>query len=124
LRRTSGSSRVSAWKAPRTLKAPMRWKFSHLKKKRILGFAGVELSKGVPRKASGACGADAMASSVREVSTGVRCTCSLIFSWAACTEARVSGGQVEGSAMVLRVLYQLGILKGMEIRQSRMAQSS
>jgi hypothetical protein len=83
----------------------MRWKFSHLKKNRILGFAGTEPSKGVPFKASVDCGVEAMLLSVREVRTGVTCTCSLIFSWAACTDERVSGGQVDMSAISRSVSY-------------------
>jgi hypothetical protein len=63
------------------------------------GFAGSEPSKDMPFKADADCGVEARLFKVRDVRTGVRCTCSLIFSWAAWTDERVSGGQVEGSAI-------------------------
>ncbi len=65
-------NRDRAWKAPRTLNAPIRWKFSHLKKNLILGCAGIWPSKGVPRRASGVCGVDARVERVVDVRTGVR----------------------------------------------------
>lgn len=67
----SSTSLSTAWNAPRTLKAPIFWKFSALKNSRILGFAGSCPSHGVPFSASGDCGVDARLLSVVLVSTGV-----------------------------------------------------
>lgn len=81
----------TAWNAPRTLNAPMRWKFSALKNSRNFGFAGVSPAHWVPCSASGVCGVDARVVNVVLVRMGVRWMCGLIISWAARTEARVSG---------------------------------
>ena len=64
-RRWRSSKRASALKAPRNLNAPMRWKFSHLKKTR----------------------APSSASAVREVRTGVRWACPAIRAAAAATSS-------------------------------------
>jgi hypothetical protein len=68
----SSIKRSTAWKAPRTLNAPMRWKFSHLKNRRIFGFAGSCPSHCVPFSASCVCGVDARFDSVVFVRMGVR----------------------------------------------------
>jgi hypothetical protein len=64
-RRCSGVKRDSALNAPRNLKAPMRWKFSHLKKTE----------------------APSASSTVREVRTGVRRACPCRRSEAAATSS-------------------------------------
>lgn len=61
---SSSINRRSAWNAPRTLNAPMRWKFSHLKNNRIFGVAAFLPSHCVSRSASAVCGVDAMLFSV------------------------------------------------------------
>ena len=63
--RCAGSKHESALNAPRNLKAPMRWKFSHLKKSR----------------------APVSSSAVRELSTGVRCAAGAMRSAAATTSS-------------------------------------
>lgn len=77
----------------------MRCKFSHLNHRRITGFAGVRPAQRVPSRSSLVRGVDASAVSVRLVRTGVRWTCGLTSSWAATTEARLSGGVVDKSAI-------------------------
>src|SRR4051794_21105829 len=62
-RRCRSSNRESALNAPRNLNAPMRWKFSHLKKSV----------------------APVSASAVRDVRTGVRCACPAMRAAAAAT---------------------------------------
>ena len=60
--------RVRAWKAPRILKAPLRWRFSHLKKREILGW-----ERGVEFKDEGwFCGEEARVLRVVLVRRGVR----------------------------------------------------
>ena len=90
----------SAWEAPRILKAPIFWKFSHLKKRLIFGRAGDRPSSGVPISASAFCGDEAMSFKADEVRTGVRWMCSLMSSSAAMTEDRVRGS-VCGGAVIL-----------------------
>src|SRR5438876_8057470 len=74
----------TAFAAPRALKAPIFWKFSHLKK---------------------SC-APVSASSVLEVSTGVRSTCSRIRACASRMAAR--SGSVATSGLKLRALVEAG----------------
>ena len=102
LERSSSLNRNRAWNAPRALKAPARCKFSHLKKKLILGCAGVRPSKGVPTRAFADCGEDASADSVFDVSTGVRWIWGFITWWADWTEALSKGAVLEMSAIALR----------------------
>lgn len=68
----SCSNRNKAWNAPRALKAPIRWKFSHLKKNRNCGHAGSWPSNGVPTKASEVCGVEAIVLRVVQVNNGVQ----------------------------------------------------
>src|SRR5262245_23871276 len=70
-----------ALNAPRNLKAPMRWKFSHLKKRR----------------------APVIASAVEEVSTGVRRAAPATRSWAAVMSAK----EMERSLIPVRMTFLL-----------------
>jgi hypothetical protein len=90
-RPSSSIKRVTAWNAPRTLNAPMRWRFSHLKNSRTLGLAGVWPSHCVLFNASAVCGLDARLFNVVLVRMGVRWMCGLIKAWAATTDSRVKG---------------------------------
>jgi hypothetical protein len=92
-------SRSMAWKAPRALKAPIFWKFSHLNQKRMTGLAGVRPAHSDPASSASVRGVDASRFSVALVSTGVLWMYGSISLCAACTDARVSGGAVDGSAM-------------------------
>jgi hypothetical protein len=71
-----------------------------LNHRRIVGFAGLCPSQGVPRSASGVCGVDAREVRMVFVRTGVKWMCFSISSWAAMTEGRVRGGVLARSAIV------------------------
>ncbi len=71
---SAADRRLMALYAPRNLKAPMRWKFSHLKNTRMPGVgtrAGAESGPGVPPWVGARTPAASHSSSVREVRTGV-----------------------------------------------------
>jgi len=96
----SSTSLSTAWNAPRTLNAPMRWKFSALKNSFIFGFAGSCPSHCVPLNASGLCGVHARFVNVVLVRIGVRCMYGLMSVWAASTEERVKAGGVEWGVLL------------------------
>ena len=90
----------SAWEAPRILKAPIFWKFSHLKKRLIFGLAGDRPSLGVPTSPSAVCGDEAMSFRAEEVMTGVRWMCDSMSLSALMTEERVIGSIHEESVIL------------------------
>lgn len=86
----SSISRRTAWNAPRALNAPTRCRFSHLKKRRIFGLAGVSCSVSPDNGEEGSCGVDASVLSVVLVSSGVRWMCGSMRACASSTWAGVS----------------------------------
>jgi hypothetical protein len=97
----SSMRRNTAWNAPRTLNAPMRCRFSHLKNSLILGFAGSCPSHCVLLSASAVCGVDARVERVVFVRMGVRWMWGLMIAWAATTDSRVKGREDVLVAMAL-----------------------
>lgn len=125
---SSALSLSTAWKAPRTLNAPTRCRFSHLNHSRMTGraFFSSCFSSPSPPPASppprasrspglSPAGVDASRDSVELVSTGVRWTCGRTRLCAAITEARVKGGQVLRSAIVRLLVVVVVVSRGVVI---------